>query len=201
MLVEQLTISPSAPACRMAASRSAAGLKRCCRTTPSVTPASAQAATSARRAGRNIERLLEQDVLAGLGELSCDLEMRVGRGEDGDRCDAAVFEDAAEAARGGEREAGRERLSPPRAWAHGMGDLDPVLRDRAGSWRAASRPCRGRRGRCGGGSCRGSRAALPVCLPQSPQRGHAERSSPTPPGFRRTCSSPKERARRSCCTT
>ena len=46
MLVEQLTISPSAPARRMAASRSAAGLKRCCSTTPSVTSASRQAATS-----------------------------------------------------------------------------------------------------------------------------------------------------------
>ena len=53
MLVEQLTIWPSASVRRMAASRSAAGLKRCCSTTPSVTPASLQAATS--RSARAVE--------------------------------------------------------------------------------------------------------------------------------------------------
>ena len=76
---------------------------------------------------RHVQGLLEKHVLAGAGECARDLQVGVGRGEDGRHADAAVRQDVAEVVRGGKGEAGRERRPARRRRAHGAGDLRPIL--------------------------------------------------------------------------
>ena len=80
--VEQPTIRPSAPSARRPARRSAAGRKRCCSTTPRVTPAARQAATSA--SARAVE------TSSGFSSRTCLPAAAARRDEVADGCSAGV---------------------------------------------------------------------------------------------------------------
>ena len=127
--VEQLTIRPSSPARSISRSFMPAGRKRCCSMTPSVTPASVGSLDQVRRAsGRNLQRLFQQNVLAGRRAFLDQIEMRVRRREDLRR--SRRF--CRRGSRRGSSASGKgnllgERLAPRRARAEGSGDLDAVL--------------------------------------------------------------------------
>ena len=105
-----------------------AGRKRCCSITASVTPACAAGLDQLDRAfARDLERLFQQDVLAGRRAFLDQIEMRVRRGEDLDAIDALVGEDRVETAGERKRKLLAERLAPRLARAERGGDLHAVL--------------------------------------------------------------------------
>ena len=79
-----------------------------------------------RARGRDLQRLFEQNVLAGCRRAPDEVEVRIRRREDGDAVDAAVRQDAVEVIAQRKREPLPERRAPRLARAVGRRDLDAV---------------------------------------------------------------------------
>jgi hypothetical protein len=76
--------------------------------------------------GADLQRLLQEDVLAGHGGLPDQVEMRVGRGQDQHGANALVGKHDIQAVGQRKRESLSEAPAPSLARAEGMGDLDQI---------------------------------------------------------------------------
>ena len=95
---------------------------------PSVTPARAGRDELKGALGRDLDRLLQEHVLAGRGERGESSRCVFGGVKIATALDARIGEDRLDAVAERERESSRERRAPRGARAEAAGDLDAVAR-------------------------------------------------------------------------